>query len=126
MEMEATVGDELRWFHVLARALWSGPSDPVYLGSIGKLIDIDDRQAELIDLQFKAYHDPLTEVVNGAFARKIIAERLGSGEACDRHRDRHVLARSACRKACAARTSWPAWGAMSSSCAWNAPSTRVR
>ena len=92
MEMEATVGDELRWFHVLARALWSGPSDPVYLGSIGKLIDIDDRQAELIDLQFKAYHDPLTEVVNGAFARKIIAERLGSGEACDRHRDRHVLA----------------------------------
>lgn len=58
----------------------------------GKLIDIDDRQAELIDLQFKAYHDPLTEVVNGAFARKIIAERLGSGEACDRHRDRHVLA----------------------------------
>ena len=92
MEMEATVGDELRWFHVLARALWSGPSDPVYLGSIGKLIDIDDRQAELIDLQFKAYHDPLTEVVNGAFARKVIAERLGSGEACDRHRDRHVLA----------------------------------
>ena len=79
MEMEATVGDELRWFHVLARALWSGPSDPVYLGSIGKLVDIDDRQAELIDLQFKAYHDPLTEVVNGAFARKVIAERLGSG-----------------------------------------------
>lgn len=31
-------------------------------------------------------------MVNGAFARKIIAERLGSGEACDRHRDRHVLA----------------------------------
>lgn len=70
MEMEATVGDELRWFHVLARALWSGPSDPVYLGSIGKLIDVDDRQAELIDLQFKAYHDPLTEVVNGAFAAR--------------------------------------------------------
>ena len=79
MEMEATVGGETRWFHVLARALWSGPSDPVYLGSIGKLIDIDDRQAELIDLQFKAYHDPLTEVVNGAFARKVIAERLARG-----------------------------------------------
>lgn len=77
MEMEATVGGETRWFHVLARALWSRPSDPVYLGSIGKLIDIDDRQAELLDLQFKAYHDPLTEVVNGAFARKVIAERLG-------------------------------------------------
>ncbi len=83
---------ETRWFHVLARALWSGPSDPVYLGSIGKLIDIDDRQAELIDLQFKAYHDPLTEVVNGAFARKVIAERLGAEGECDRHRDRHVLA----------------------------------
>ena len=84
MEMEATVGGETRWFHVLARALWSGPSDPVYLGSIGKLIDIDDRQAELIDLQFKAYHDPLTEVVNGAFARKVIAERLGAEGECDR------------------------------------------
>ena len=50
------------------------------------------RQAELIDLQFKAYHDPLTEVVNGAFARKVIAERLGAEGECDRHRDRHVLA----------------------------------
>lgn len=92
MEMEATVDGEMRWFHVLARALWSGPSDPVYLGSIGKLIDIDDRQAELLDLQFKAYHDPLTEVVNGAFARKVIAERLGVEGECGRNSDRYVLA----------------------------------
>ena len=60
-------------------------------GSIGKLIDIDDRQAELIDLQFKAYHDPLTEVVNGAFAARS-SPSAWAREACDRHRDRHVLA----------------------------------
>ena len=92
MEMEATVGDELRWFHVLARALWSGPSDPVYLGSIGKLIDIDDRQAELIDLQFKA----LPRSADGSGQRRLRPQghrrALGLGEACDRHRDRHVLA----------------------------------
>ncbi|MFR3452306.1 MAG: hypothetical protein ACLTSX_12895 [Collinsella sp.] len=78
MEMEATVGDELRWFSRsgLARC-GRGPSDPVYLGSIGKLVDIDDRQAELIDPQFKAYHDPLTEVVSGAFARSGHRRALG-------------------------------------------------
>ena len=92
MEMEATVGGETRWLHVLARALWSDENPPTYLGSLGKFVDIDDRQAELHDLQFKAYHDPLTEVVNGAFARKVITERLGAEEACDRHSDHHVLA----------------------------------
>ena len=65
MEMEATVGGETRWLHVLARALWSDENPPTYLGSLGKFVDIDDRQAELHDLQFKAYHDPLTEVEIG-------------------------------------------------------------
>lgn len=91
MEMEVTVDGETRWLHALVRALWSEDAEPVYLGSIGKFIDIDDRQAELRDLQFKAYHDPLTEVVNGAFARKVITERLGDGDECDRDTDRHVL-----------------------------------
>ncbi|MEC4175076.1 diguanylate cyclase [Adlercreutzia sp. R21] len=92
MEMEVTVNGETRWLHALARALWSDENPPTYLGSIGKFIDIDDRQAELRDLQFKAYHDPLTEVVNGAFARKVIVERLGDGDDCDRDTDRLVLA----------------------------------
>lgn len=91
MEMEVTAGGETRWLHALVRALWSEDAEPAYLGSIGKFIDIDDRQAELRDLQFKAYHDPLTEVVNGAFARKVITERLGEVDECDRDTDRHVL-----------------------------------
>lgn len=91
MELEVTVGGETRWLHALIRARWSDDPVPVYEGSIGKFIDIDDRQAELRDLQFKAYHDPLTEVVNGAFARKVITERLGAADEWDRHNDRHVL-----------------------------------
>lgn len=91
MEMEVTVDGETRWLHALVRALWSDENPPTYLGSIGKFIDIDDRQAELHDLQFKAYHDPLTEVVNGAFARKVITERLGEADECDRHSDSLVL-----------------------------------
>lgn len=92
MELEVTVNGETRWLHALARALWSDENPPEYLGSLGKFIDIDDRQAELHDLQFKAYHDPLTEVVNRAFARKVITERLGEEDECDRHSDHHVLA----------------------------------
>lgn len=91
MELEVTVDGETRWLHALARALWSDENPPRYLGSLGKFIDIDDRQAELHDLQFKAYHDPLTEAVNGAFARKVITERLGEGDDHDRHSDQHVL-----------------------------------
>ena len=92
MEMQVTVEGETRWLHVLARALWSEENPPSYMGSIGKFIDIDDQQAQLRDLQFKAYHDPLTEVVNGAFARKVIADRLGEGHDHDRDTDRFVLA----------------------------------
>lgn len=91
-------------------------------------------------------------MVNGAFARKVIAERLGSGEACDRHRDRHVLAlcdldffkqandtyghqfgdrvlkhfAERLQESVRGEDVVAVWGAMSSSCAWNAPSIRVR
>lgn len=91
MEVEVNVDGEQRWLHALARALWSEDKPPAYLGSIGKFIDIDEQQAQLHDLQFKAYHDPLTEVVNSAFARKLITERLGEDHDCERDTDRFVL-----------------------------------
>ncbi|MEC4293882.1 GGDEF/HDGYP domain-containing response regulator [Adlercreutzia shanghongiae] len=91
MEMEVNVDGESRWLHLIAQALWSDENPPAYLGSIGKFIDIDDQQAQLRDLQFKAYHDPLTEVVNGAFARKVITERLGEDHGAERSDDRFVM-----------------------------------
>lgn len=91
MDMEVTVDGEPRWLHLIARARWSDEAEPRYVGSFGKFIDIDDQQAQLRDLQFKAYHDPLTEVVNGAFARKAIVERLSEHPDGDRASDRFVL-----------------------------------
>lgn len=91
MDMEVRVDGKTRWLHVLARALWSEDIRPVYLGCIGKAIDIDDRRAELLELQSKAYRDSLTGVSNRAFAQKAITELLGEGR-WDRIDDCYVLA----------------------------------
>ncbi len=91
LDMEVTVDGETRWLHAIAKAVWSDTNPPEYRGSFGKFIDIDDRQAELRDLQFRAYHDALTGVVNGAFARKAITERLAEDHEGDDTHSRHLL-----------------------------------
>ena len=75
MEFEALVEDEPRWFQVTAHANWS-PDDHVYLGSIGKMVDIHEHHERLMDLERKATHDSLTGLLNHAYARKVIQERM--------------------------------------------------
>ncbi len=67
---------EERWFRVIARATWSSEEPPRYTGCIGKAMDIHDSHMKLNALERQAAHDALTGLLNHAYAKLRIAERL--------------------------------------------------
>ncbi len=76
LEFEATIDDEPRWLQVTAHANWSSDEVPRYLGSIGKMVDIHEHHEKMADLQRRATHDSLTGLLNHAYARKLVQERM--------------------------------------------------
>lgn len=75
-EMSGQVNGETRWFSTVTRSLWSDDNPPVYQGALGKLIDVHDQRALMMDLQFRAWHDSLTTLANHAYARKVATELM--------------------------------------------------
>lgn len=73
---------EKRWFRIIARATWSSEEPPRYTGCIGKAMDIHDSRMKLTALEQLASHDPLTGLLNHAYARQRIAERLAELPDC--------------------------------------------
>ena len=70
------VGGEEKWHHVIARASWSSEEPPRYTGCIGKVLDIHSSRLQLEHLEQQASHDGLTGLLNHAYAKKRIMERL--------------------------------------------------
>jgi len=67
-----------RWSRVIARAIWSADDPPRYTGAIGKAVDIHDSRMKLAALEHMASHDALTGLLNHAYAKKRILERIKS------------------------------------------------
>ena len=67
---------EVRWFRIIARATWSSEEPPRYTGCIGKAMDIHDSHMKLNALERLASHDNLTGLLNHAYAKMRIIERL--------------------------------------------------
>ena len=67
---------EVRWFRIIARATWSSEEPPRYTGCIGKAMDIHDSHMKLNALERLASHDNLTGLLNHAYAKMRIKERL--------------------------------------------------
>ena len=65
-----------RWTQLVARAIWSSDEPPRYTGAIGKAVDIHDSRMKLNALERMASHDALTGLLNHAYAKKRIQERL--------------------------------------------------
>ena len=65
-----------RWTQIVARAIWSNDEPPRYTGTIGKAIDIHDSRMKLASLERQASHDALTGLLNHAYAKKRILERI--------------------------------------------------
>ena len=67
---------EERWCRITARALWSSDEPPCYTGVIGKAVDIHDDLMEKANLEQKASRDALTGLLNHAYAKQRIRQRL--------------------------------------------------
>ena len=78
---------EDRWHRIIARASWSSEEPPRYTGCIGKALDTHSSRLQMEHLEQEASHDALTGLINRAYARKRIAERLA-----DRPASRYALA----------------------------------
>ena len=65
-----------RWTQIVARAIWSNDEPPRYTGAIGKAVDIHDSRMKLNALERMASHDALTGLLNHAYAKKRILERI--------------------------------------------------
>jgi len=65
-----------RWAQIIARAIWSPDEPPRYTGAIGKAVDTHESRMKLAALERMASHDPLTGLLNHAYAKKRILERI--------------------------------------------------
>ena len=68
--------DQWRWAQLIARAIWSPDEPPRYTGAIGKAVDIHESRMKLAALERMASHDALTGLLNHAYAKKRILERI--------------------------------------------------
>lgn len=67
-----------RWYKIIGRATWVDDGMPRYTGSIGKAIDIHSSREKMRNLEQMASHDTLTGLLNHAYAKKQIHERVES------------------------------------------------
>ena len=77
-DCQLNLNGEIRWFRIVARATWSADEPARYMGAIGKAIDIHDSRMKLHALEQMASHDTLTGLLNHAYAKKRILERIES------------------------------------------------
>ena len=77
-DCQLNLNGEKRWFRIVARAPWSADEPARYTGAIGKSVDIHDSRMKLHALEQMASHDTLTGLLNHAYAKKRILERIES------------------------------------------------
>ena len=77
-DCQLTLHGQKRWFQIIARAIWSAEEPPRYTGAIGKAIDTHESRMRLDALERMASHDSLTGLLNHAYAKKRILERMDS------------------------------------------------
>lgn len=75
-EAELMVNGEKRFSRIICRALWTHLGKHEYNGAIGKIVDLEEEQKELIRLRKLASMDPLTNLLNASYARREIIHLL--------------------------------------------------
>lgn len=70
------VGGEKRWFHIVARSLWTFDDPPRYAGAIGKAVDIHESRTRMDELELRASTDTLTGLLNHAAAKRRVRARI--------------------------------------------------
>lgn len=75
-EVELEIDGKTRLSRIISHALWTNGDKTEYSGAIGKIVDIQEEQKELKRLKKLASMDPLTNLLNAAYAKKEIIHAL--------------------------------------------------
>lgn len=75
-EAELKIDGETRFSRIICRTLWTRGNETKYTGAIGKIVDMQEEQQELKRLRKLASMDPLTNLLNAAYAKKEIIHTL--------------------------------------------------
>lgn len=78
LEIKIPFCDELRWVKLIGRVIFSDGINRNISEIIGKIVDIHNERVTLKELQYKAAHDPLTQLLNHETAKKQIEEKLAN------------------------------------------------
>lgn len=70
------IKEEVRWYKLIARSMWSSEETPQYVGAIGKLVDVNDEQMKISTLERLALQDALTGLYNQETVKKKIEAAL--------------------------------------------------
>lgn len=70
------VDGKIRCSRIISRALWTHGDKKEYSGAIGKILDIQEEEKELLRLKKLASIDPLTNLYNEAYVKKQIMHIL--------------------------------------------------
>lgn len=77
-ECELCFKGTYRFNRIICRTMWSSDEQPHYIGAIGKVIDIHEKQLELSRLKQLASMDALTNLFHHAHAKKDIIDKLNN------------------------------------------------
>lgn len=75
-EAELKIDGKQRYSRIICRTLWTHGNKIEYTGAIGKIVDMQEEQQELKRLKKLASMDPLTNLLNAAYAKKEIINTL--------------------------------------------------
>lgn len=75
-DCKANLDGESRWMRIVCQAMWSSDEEPVYMGVIGKAVDIHEARLRIDALEKMTSHDTMTKLLNHDYAKQRIQERL--------------------------------------------------
>lgn len=82
-ECKINCNGELRWHHVIFRAIWNEENPPQCTGAFGKAVDIHDTRMEIEALKRRASRDSLTGLLNLASFKIQTEDRIAGNPDSD-------------------------------------------
>ena len=76
--IELKINGETQLSRMISHALWKRNGNREYRGAIGKIVEIHEEQNEWKRLKKMVFVDPLTNLLNAAYAKKEILNRLNT------------------------------------------------
>lgn len=75
-ECDLKIDGIIKRYKIICRSMWTEEDRSHYIGTVGKVLDVDDTHLQNIDFRYMVTHDPLTGLLNINSAQRAINEML--------------------------------------------------